>query len=516
MYTNTALQQPPVKLFNMGSVPSSSTKLPAAPFLVPAIMEALSRCKRYEGLVEVVPGEADLYCANHVSSHGGVVLTGDSDLLIHEIGDGAVGFFKDIQLAVLGDKTSLIGIQYQVGAIVQRLGLSETYRLAALAFEMTMDAHGTFQELLQKAVKLNAVSTQDAMFQEFMSDYKALESTRDLKETGNSENAVHSPSPTRNLKMLDPRVSEYLLQFPKFAQAAGLPRSRSSDSIDLADEIDVFLPFLLDCPLRTSAWEMSTAVRLLAYGAVNMILPHQDNVLKVIEYRRLQNGSRGRKWQIPMVQDLPKACTDLNELFKKLRNDPATLPGRDIWRALAIYQDQDLSLSLGKPALSSIIIEQSKNSRASPFRLTWDGIHLLAQFHGSYYSFRILKQILGIILLYYEPKDLPLALLQLHEELESLPTLEELPTIVDAVRNIGSPEDQAVLEMIKKLLGIQVVVESRKAPGRKVGKKRKTGGATEDSKPPEQSKYTEESNCREESNTRQRRSNNIFELLNAE
>jgi hypothetical protein len=262
-----------------------------------------------------------------------------------------------------------------------------------------------------------------------------------------------------------------------------------------------------------------------------MILPQQENILKVTEYRRLQNGSRAREWQVPAAQDLPKACADLNAQFKTVHNSIPSLPTQDVWRALAVYQDQELSLSTGKSALSSVLIEQSKHVKATPFRLTWDGIHLLAQYHGSYYSFRILKQILETVVLYNDAKDLPLALRELHMELISLPALEDLPPIVEAVRNIGSPEDQAILEMSQKLLDIEVVDEPIKVLAKRSRKKRKTAAMAEDPIAPEESKQREKSNNleeqkrqersrhvkgskrQEESKRRQNRPNNVFELL---
>ena len=98
----------------------------------------------------MVPGEADLYCADYVRTHGGVVFTGDSDLLLHDLGDGAVCFFKDIDLTASTSTHLFKCIQYQIRTIVQRLGLDKTHGLLALAFEMTMDAHASFRELCRR------------------------------------------------------------------------------------------------------------------------------------------------------------------------------------------------------------------------------------------------------------------------------------------------------------------------------------------------------------------------------
>jgi len=505
-----------VKLFNSGALPSSFTRLPAAPFLVPTIIEALSQCKRYADVVEVVPGEADSYCADYVRTHGGVVLTGDSDLLIHELGDGAVSFFKDIELTTSANKTSLTCIQYQAETIVQRLGLVETHGLLPLAFEMTMDVHASFRELLRKAVKLNAVSLHGPVYQEFANEYKAPQRSLNCLETCSSGNVVHIPSLSYQLKMLDPRISEYLLQFSKFSQAAGLPKSPRSRSIDNQDHIDIFLPFLLDCPLRTSAWEMSTSVRQLAYGLVNLVLPEEGSVLKVTEYRRLQNGSRGRALHVPAAHDLSKACEELHELFKKLHIGMPWLLEQDIWRALAIYQDQELHLGTGRSGLSTTAIERSKSGKIFPFRLTWDGIHLSAQLQGSYYSFRILKQILSIVLL-FDSKKLSLAVHQLYADLKSLPLLEELPPVFDIIRNIGNPNDQRILEMVQGLLGILPVDEVIMVPKKK--KRRKTGDASEASESEDKSKHPghpkiqEDPNSKEDFEYQRKETNNIFELL---
>ncbi len=320
---------------------------------------------------------------------------------------------------------------------------------------------------------------------------------------------------------IDPRVSEYLLQFSKFSQAAGLPASLQSRSIGCQSNIDVFLPFLLDCPLRTSAWEMSTSVRQLAYGLVNLVLPEEEIVLNVTEYRRLQNGSRGRQWQVPAAQDLPKACADLHELVEKICIGMSLQSKQHMWRALAIYQDQELHLGTVKPGLSSALIELSKYGKTSPSRLTWDAIHLSAQFQGSYYSFRILKQILSVILLCVENKPVPLALRQLQITLRSLPTIDELPPVVEAIRIIGDSDDQIILKMVHGHLGIRPMGETIKVQKNRKRKKRRTDDASETSKDAEvANRQAEQRSQGNPSDTGEldydrKETNNIFELLSS-
>jgi hypothetical protein len=220
---------------------------------------------------------------------------------------------------------------------------------------------------------------------------------------------------------------------------------------------------------------MSTAVRQLAYGLVNMIVPEEKTVLKVTEYRRLQNGSRGKEWEVPNVRDLLTAITDLQHLLEKVKDGLPSQLQKRLWYALALYQDQELNLGSVKPALSTSLIDQPEGCRVSPSRLTWDAVHLYAQFQGSYYSFRILKQILSVILICVESTSVPLALHSTHTILQSLPALDELPTAIDAMRDFGSSDNQLILKMIQGLLGIQTVVEAIKVRKNRKRKKRKSG-----------------------------------------
>jgi hypothetical protein len=156
-------------------VKSKLTTLPPIPFLVPAVLEALLDSTQYGEITEVVPGEADLYCAKYLNQYGGVVLSGDSDLLVHDLGgDGAVGFFKDIELATYGDSRSLRSQIYHPAEISQRLDLPKAHGLQALAFELSMDSQVKFRKLLVDSQSLRAVKAYPSEFKDFLKDYKQL------------------------------------------------------------------------------------------------------------------------------------------------------------------------------------------------------------------------------------------------------------------------------------------------------------------------------------------------------
>ncbi|KAJ5040535.1 uncharacterized protein L3040_006188 [Drepanopeziza brunnea f. sp. 'multigermtubi'] len=210
-----------LELFRNRSVPSCLTTLPALPFVVPAILEALNASSTYRGVTETVPGEADLYCANHLKKYGGIVLTSDSDLLVHGLGSkGAVSFFGDIA-PVGNDEPDQLRTQWFSPADLSiRLGLPKSHGLTSLAFEMHIDPHGSFQNLLSKARSLKAVTEQPQIFQDFLKEYTEVPDEPIIS-------AEHAGT-VQALRSLDPRTSEYVLQFNSLALISGQPPSPGS------------------------------------------------------------------------------------------------------------------------------------------------------------------------------------------------------------------------------------------------------------------------------------------------
>lgn len=90
----------------------NAQKIPAAAFQVSAILDALVASEKYRHMVQVVPDEADAFCASYVRAYGGVILTGDSDLLIYDLGpSGSVIFFRDLEVRQESGKLNIEGNQ---------------------------------------------------------------------------------------------------------------------------------------------------------------------------------------------------------------------------------------------------------------------------------------------------------------------------------------------------------------------------------------------------------------------
>ncbi|KAG0646855.1 hypothetical protein D0Z07_6126 [Hyphodiscus hymeniophilus] len=438
--TPRSCETAPQSIFEGKHPRSALTSLPPPSFLVPAILEVLQSSKYYKDVTEVVPGEADLYCAKYISYHGGVVLTGDSDLLVHSLGtDGAVSFFGDVESSSEEQPGYLRTQIYQSAAIAERLGLPKTHGLLSLAFEMFMDHYGTFPKLVAQAAALKAVMASGSMFEDFCKEYTS----------GSEEPEVIGPS-MRIFQSLDPRISEVVLQFPQLAKLAGQDAAAGNPSQDAPH---VFLPFLLDCPNRTSAWEISTSVRQLAYGLLNLIVAKDQERFTVIEQRRQGKTPSTREWQLPRLSEISDACIATSDRFTELED--LHVPKTELWLAAMICQELEWSNSLDRASLSQIAMGQLSEFPDRDLDCSWDIVHFIAQMQGSYYSFRILKQILGVVMSSDEEPRLPNAVRQLSSRLECLPGFCEDPEINDMHSLYKRMKTTGLLQIAQRVVGIE-------------------------------------------------------------
>ncbi|TAQ86353.1 hypothetical protein B7494_g5328 [Chlorociboria aeruginascens] len=428
-------------LLTSRTVRSKLSQIPPAPFLVPAIIEELGKSEQYKHLAEVVPGEADGYCARYVSRYGGTILTSDSDLLVYDLGqDGFVSLFKDMNISVGQNSGILYSNIYHPSSIVGRLALPESHGLRTLAFEIFLDPHADFRRLLLQATNLKAVKAHSEQYTSWEKEYVDLSDGKDSDSTGGFLEL------TAVFRNLDPRISEYVLQFPCLARIAGQEEDAAKKE---TDGVHVFLPFLFDYPRQTSAWEISTSMRQLAYGLMNIIVPEDEKYSSVFEHRRQQGNSSGREWQIPQLAEIPEACTALVSFLDEFCSKFAKLPNNVFWTVVAVYQRVDWMNLKDKSIVGHDLPENVAGNAC-----TWDVIHFLAQIQGSYYSFRMLKQILHVLVAYTKGENLPESVIQLFMRLKSLPSLHDVPDIHQASLIIHTIQSCEALGVIHKMLGI--------------------------------------------------------------
>ncbi|KAI8945094.1 hypothetical protein F4801DRAFT_594409 [Xylaria longipes] len=435
-----------------------SSWLPKPPFLVPAVIEILRSCRTWGPLVEVVSGEADMFCAEDTRRRGGVLLTGDSDLLITELGaDGTVSFFTDVVAADRSDKSQgLMACKFSLHAINDILGLNNVGGLPRVAFEK-VSCRTSFEEALKRVKNNNDNSLESPEFRTFMEEYS-------MKEYLPKDHPVQGM-----LSSLDPRVSEIVIQTLLLDGNGTVPDAGSGENSRGPETLAMFLPIMIENRSRKSAWTMSTAVRQLAYGAMQTLASHKS--LVVIEYRLLEssNSLMGRQIDILGPEETLEQCDLLANTLTQLAE---RIPGADMqWLAFAIYQDVMWSSSEQRSPLSALLINKGKSAFNNQGEHSWDMIHLTAQVQASLYSLRMVRQVLDVVA---SLRTLPPPMRELRERLSTLPAIAEWPTVETMPHVLASASEANVLSVITDILGVTIIENPENLLDTNQSKKRKS------------------------------------------
>ncbi|KAH9897290.1 XPG domain containing-domain-containing protein [Xylariomycetidae sp. FL2044] len=401
-------------------------KLPKAPFLVPAVLEMLINSPQWGLLTQVVPGEADLYCAQDIKENGGTVLTSDSDLLIQDLGpNGNVCFFGDIvPVDRSNEESGITACRISLHDINDRLCIANVGGLRRVAFEMVR-GRLRFNQAQQKAKEVQEEVLESPEFQSFIAEHEMTD-------------YLPREHPLLGvLSMLDPRVSEVVVQSALIGETGAMAGNANSQRERGPDSLSVFIPVMIEDRDKRSAWSMSTAVRQIAYGLLRYIGHGLSTV--IIEYRTLDSTTplTGRQVDIPSRAEITDHCSQLAEMLDKLTvmGSPLNMP----WFLFAIYQDMEWSSSEHRPPLSLSLANKVVKGLYGKEDYSWELIHFTAQAQASFYSLRMVKQILDVVL--SMTPDLPKPLHLLREKLSSLPLIAEWPRIEeisDLLARVGS------------------------------------------------------------------------------
>ncbi|UNI20391.1 hypothetical protein JDV02_006483 [Purpureocillium takamizusanense] len=408
-------------MFAKGAVASRSFADPA--FLVPAVIEALKSSVQYRQRVLMVPGEADTFCARHALSNGGVVLTSDSDLLVHEVGDAEVVFFRDIQRQV--DSTIMV-CSYGPKRICEQLGQSPTDGLVRLAYEQKRLQHASLAQILQAC---SSPPLHEKEYAEFCEDYRSSDISQIPLPCG------HGPLENGSL---DPRLAELAIQL----QSTSIATSHAH----------MFLPVLTEDPTRGNAWEHSTSVRQLAYS----LLIGPDPTVSVLEFRRIQSATqKGRRVEL----DGPDLQGYAIELLAPLHKVSAIVPGHNsrFWLLACLVLDVIECQKRDKGSLAWSIFQQpAKSPAANRSRISWDTVHAVAQLQAMCYSLRLLRQALSVC------SKVPANIKPLQQYLEQLPELNDFPDVDsfnDGARKLS--EYNGLVVSLEQCLGSQKLRQNK-------------------------------------------------------
>lgn len=421
--------------------PSSRQAYPRSPipaFTVPAILEALRSSERYGHLTHLVPGEADGFCANHVSREGGALLTSDSDLLLYDIGQtGSVVFFNDIETTTEESEQPSV-LTYSQHAICERLSLEPGQQaMLSLAFEIERDPYQKIAFWAAQSKKKYSANAYPAEYADFISEYvKGPDTSLKIPEY---------------LRFLDPRVSEFLLSWSEFSRGwtgnAGVSSAPPTDIPKTVGSI-FYLPLLLDRWDHESAWSSSTWIRQLAYS----FCPNTEiNELMVAEYRRtMSRNSNGQAVELLSGREMAETAHGLLSLCKI--TDTAAGHSRLRWVVFCLEQEITHASEQGKESLVKKLLQKASKPRGKLDPGSWDTVHLTAQIQGTLYSLRMLYQVLkcqGGPLVTTAWPQLPVT--KLVDCLSTLPSIEDYPSITKVAALFGGRRDA---EKLKTLLDI--------------------------------------------------------------
>ncbi|MCJ1472540.1 hypothetical protein MMC13_001189 [Lambiella insularis] len=403
-------------------VPSKFRGLPAAPFLVPAVLDTLST-SLYADLIEVVPGEADSYCAAAAGRNGGILFTTDSDLLIHNLGpEGAVAFFDQLELQPCDEMSEhrYLSVRLaQPSGIADKLGIDN---LCGIAYELKRDPSLSIQETIQRSKNdMDAVGRR--LFQEFKSEYE------DFQVQSPTPQHTEQEGPQSSIQLLDPRVSEMVLQCCGSSNAT----------------VNVYLPFLIEDPSRAAAWNVSSRLRFFAYSLIAFMEP-ENKVPDILEYSRRDVRIVPLDIHLNNEPSLLDSAVSLNRRLAIIWQHYKNKSNAVIWRIFGMIEVFSWYIESGRAVPSheaTINMFCGYGGKST----SWQDVQLSAQLQAALYSVRILKQILVHVCSKCAVEDV---YLDLQRYLTSLPLLKDLIARPNSFRNaVSESEISSILGFIR-------------------------------------------------------------------
>ena len=394
-------------------------------FLVPAIIDALRLSPKHRALVHVVDEEADTFCARHVHACGGTVLTSDSDLLVHNLGEGQVVFFRDIHKRA---DSGVICSSYSPAQICAKIGQPSPQGLTRLAYEQKRSPQSSLAQIL-RASSLLDVNDED--YRHFCREYQHCEA--DGRSTLKAGSLC-------GIDRLDPRLSE-LAVYLRQPVCAGESRG----------DARVFLPVLMESSARGSAWEHSTPVRQLAYTLLIGLGPPYS----VLEFRRIQSTTqKGRRIEMMSADQAQQFASETLDLFRRIRRID-NVNENHLWLMFCLALDIIECQREDKRSHAWRTFQQqpSKKKGNEASLVSWDVVHLIAQLQAVCYSLRLLCQAMSAASArtggYFPPR-----VWELSSILDHLPPLADFPCLENVMAIIMHPDHHELVDFMRRTLGI--------------------------------------------------------------
>ncbi|KAK6085902.1 DNA replication initiation factor cdc45 [Seiridium cupressi] len=441
--------------------------LPKHAFMVPAVIESL-RHSHWSHIVQVVPGEADAFCAQDVRHNGGLLLTADSDLIIQDLGpEGYVVFLwnlfdlvgtdpmdaaKDVSaqeveedqaLGPAGTRVPLSALAYSRSEIERHLAIEGIGGLPRLVFEWKQDG-GSLQQAQARLTKNANVAIDQKAFDAFLQEHRSV------------EYIPKAHAVVGMLSSLDPRISEFVIQSlnveaVKVESVPGRASQQSAAGPRGPEELSIFLPTMIEDTSSKSCWEYSQTTRQLAYGLAQSFAHRQRE--SVIEYRLLYSLSGGRKIDMLPSDTIQQWCEMLVTTLDQIGSRQLSAVTNAKWLAFALFQEIQLSNAKGTKSTATKLVKEYLSRGIALVNYSWHHIHLGAIIQAAQYSLRILKQILDVKATLV-PEPMTASQESLRGHLETLPPITEWPSASTLAKDLFAFGKAGGLALVSRILGV--------------------------------------------------------------
>ncbi|ETI22249.1 hypothetical protein G647_06322 [Cladophialophora carrionii CBS 160.54] len=371
-------------LWETSGISTRRSTLPAPPFMVASVIEALSATDRpWSRRVHIVPGEADLYCARaaQASTAKVAILTNDADLAVHELGErGCMALLHSLEKRQRRSATK--GLEYTVLCLdpAHTASRMDVDSLFAFGFERFLDSSVSTAVIRERAREPSSLDRMKSEYNTFLEEFlPSMPADTQLKLEG-----------------LDPRTAELI--------------------VGLDDSPHLYLTPIFEDPQRDSSWLYGADIRQLGYTLLLSSTRSRNETPRqpaapVTEYAR-----KGQRIASATVTGLKPADTipRMAELEALLAiYVPPSSPGTAVsdttalpaWYALAICLVHQEKVRLGKSFITLAQVVRLfglPQTPAFPFktppRISWEDVHLLANTQAVLYSLRMLYQITRYIM----------------------------------------------------------------------------------------------------------------------
>ncbi|KAA8909375.1 XPG domain containing-domain-containing protein [Sphaerosporella brunnea] len=330
---------------------SRTQHLAAPPFIVAAALACLREHEVYKHLTETVLGEADPFLASWAIQRGGIVLTGDSDLLV--FGDSVKGWgvmmMQDLSFTSSG-VTARIFRPHDIRAALK-------FPLLEIAWQTEVNTgFSSLNQILDLLQRIELRRAQGAGGEKVSKAFRR-------------EYELPSLPQEAGRLVVEPRIGELL-----FLARKGVKERK------------MYLPFLNEDPQRAPAWEVGAGVRQLAY---RLLFPNGE-VAEV--FRR---GTRITETSIAC--EPPKGL--LLHLTQAAQENPRSWYAATILNLIVtVAADRNQpgpSLRELTAAATSLLPEPAESQ--SRQKWTWDLVHLFASVQAGWYSLLLLREVLAFL-----------------------------------------------------------------------------------------------------------------------